>query len=174
MISVKCQALKEDFLNIQLQLLKFHMAQHKSWVTGEEQFPELFARWNAHTKNCRGQIKIEIILPNVPCFFLNFFPWYLPFTVTLASSGVTCCYHKRIHLRKCGWGFMLSREVTFRQKSFVQPFPLQCRDRMTSSHDAKEEYGCCGKGKTAFPAEADMLFLLQKTSGLSKKGLNVW
>lgn len=105
------------------------------------------------------------------CLFLS---WYLHFTVTWASSGVTCWYHKNIHLKKHGWGFMLSREVTFRQKLFVQPFPLQWRNRVMSPHDAKEEYGCCGKGETAFPGQADMLFLLQKPSGLSEKGPSIW
>lgn len=40
MTSGECQALKGSFLNIQLQLLKFHMAQPKSRVTGKEQFLE--------------------------------------------------------------------------------------------------------------------------------------
>lgn len=106
--------------------------------------------------------------------FPLFFPWYLCFPVTLASSGVTCCYHKRINLKKCGWGFMLSREVTFGQKSFVQTFPLIAGTRVMSCHNAKEEYGWSGKGETAFPGEVDMLFLLQKSSGLSGKELSIW
>lgn len=43
-----------------------------------------------------------------------------------------------------------------------------------SSRDAKEEYGCCGKDKRAFPWEADLLFLLQKPSELSEKGQSIW
>lgn len=40
MTSGECQALKGAFPNTQLQLLKFHMAQPKSWVTGGEHFLE--------------------------------------------------------------------------------------------------------------------------------------
>lgn len=106
--------------------------------------------------------------------FPPFFPWYLHFTVALASSGVTGCHHKRIHLKKCGRGFLVPGEVTFRQKLLVQQFPLQCRNTVMSSCDAKEEYGCCGRGETAFPGGSDMLFLLQKPSVLSEKGLGIW
>lgn len=42
------------------------------------------------------------------------------------------------------------------------------------SHDAKEEYACCGKDKTAFSWEADLLFLLRNPSELSEKGRSIW
>lgn len=53
-------------------------------------------------------------------------------------------------------------------------FHFSAGTRVMSCHDAKEEYGCSGKGETAFPGEADMLFLLQKPSGFSEKELSIW
>lgn len=74
MTSVESRALEEDFHNIQLQLLMFPLLQLKSWVTWEEQFFKLFfAHQNSHSKNCKGQFKIEIILPDMPPFFPHFF-----------------------------------------------------------------------------------------------------
>lgn len=59
----------------------------------------IFARWSAHSKNCRGQFKIEIILPSAPCLFLHF----------CMVPALYC------DLGKFRWNLLLSQEDKFKE-----------------------------------------------------------